>query len=200
MSTIGLYQPGGSVLHRLPAGVKLGAMVLAGIGSIFLDTSAQVGVALLVVLVGYVVARSPWRVGLRLLKPVLWFSLPLGAFHVIVNGWERAAVVVGVIVVLVLLANLVTLTTRTTALVDVVVAICRPLRPLGVNAERVGLLLMLGIRAVPIVVELAEEVRDAQRARGLSASPRAFAVPLIVGALRRADALGDALAARGLDD
>jgi biotin transport system permease protein len=53
---------------------------------------------------------------------------------------------------------------------------------------------------VPVVVGLAEEVRDAQRARGLAASPRAFAVPLIVRSLRHADALGEALAARGLDD
>jgi biotin transport system permease protein len=31
-------------------------------------------------------------------------------------------------------------------------------------------------------------------------SVRAFAVPLVVGALRYADALGEALSARGLDD
>ena len=56
------------------------------------------------------------------------------------------------------------------------------------------------IRAVPQVIDLGRRVREAQHARGLAASPRAFAVPLIVGALRRADAMGDALAARGLDD
>ena len=49
-------------------------------------------------------------------------------FHLVVNGWERAVVVVGVLAVLVLLAALVTLTTRTTDLVDAVVAGCRPLR------------------------------------------------------------------------
>ena len=41
---------------------------------------------------------------------------------------------------------------------------------------------------------------DAQRARGSAASPRAFAVPLVVRSLRHAEQLGDALAARGLDD
>jgi biotin transport system permease protein len=109
-------------------------------------------------------------------------------------------VFVGVIVSLVLLAALVTLTTRTTDMVDAVVHALRPLRRLGVQPERVGLLLALGIRSVPVVVGLAEEVRDAQRARGLTASPRAFAVPLIVRSLRHADALGDALVARGVDD
>ena len=54
--------------------------------------------------------------------------------------------------------------------------------------------------ACRLVVGLAEQVRDAQRARGLSASPRAFAVPLVVRSLRHADALGDALVARGVDD
>ena len=51
----------------------------------------------------------------------------------------------------------------------------RPLAPLGrrVDPERVGLLLALGIRAVPVVAGLAAEVRDAQRARGLRLDARA---------------------------
>ena len=101
---------------------------------------------------------------------------------------------------LVLLAALVTLTTRTTDLVDAVVAGCRPLQVLRIDPERIGLVIALGIRCVPVVIGLAEEVRDAQRARGLGASPRAFAVPLLVRSLRHADALGEALTARGADD
>src|SRR5699024_6029456 len=126
--------------------------------------------------------------------------VPLGVFQVLVAGWARAVVIVGVIVALVLLANLVTLTTRTSDLVDVVVRVAGPLRRVGIDPERVGLALQLAIRAVPLVIDLARRVREAQHARGLTASPRAFAVPLIVGARRRADDLGDALAARGLDD
>ena len=61
-------------------------------------------------------------------------------------------VVIGVLAVLVLLAALVTLTTRTTAMVDAMVVACRPLRVLGVDPERVGLVLALGVRSVPGVV------------------------------------------------
>ena len=61
-------------------------------------------------------------------------------------------------------------------------------------------MIALGIRCVPVIAALAGEIRDAQQARGLTASPRAFAVPLIVRALRHADALGEALVARGADD
>ncbi|MFZ5847729.1 MAG: energy-coupling factor transporter transmembrane component T, partial [Actinomycetota bacterium] len=132
--------------------------------------------------------------------PLVWVLGFVAVFHLVVTGWERAVVFVGVITFLVLLAALVTLTTRTTDMVDAVVTAIGPLQRFGVDPERVGLMLALGIRSVPVVVGLAEEVRDAQRARGLTASPRAFAVPLIVRSLRHADALGDALVARGVDD
>jgi biotin transport system permease protein len=199
-STIGLYLPGDSALHRLPAGVKLTALVLAGVCSLLLRAPLQTAVAIVVVLLGYAVARIPWRTLLASVRPLLWVVVPLAAFQVLTVGWRRAVVIVGVILGLVLLANLVTLTTRTSDLIDVVVRALGPLRRLGVDPERVGLMLNLAIRAVPLVVELAEEVREAQHARGRAASARAFAVPLVVGAIRRADELGEALAARGLDD
>jgi biotin transport system permease protein len=175
-------------------------MFVAGAGSVLLDAPWQVAVAVLVVLGGYRLAGITMRTALSQLRPLLWIAVFIGAFHVLANGWERAVVVVGTIGVLVLLAALVTLTTRTTDMIDAVVAGLGPLRRVGVNPERLGLLLALGIRSVPVVVGLGEEVRDAQRARGLTASPRAFAVPLIVRALRHADGLGEALVARGVDD
>jgi biotin transport system permease protein len=200
MSQLGLYVPGTSPLHRAPAGLKLVVMVVAGVASVFLDHAWQVPAALGVVLVAYAVAGLSPRVVVGQVRPLLWVGLVTAGFHLVVNGWERAVVVVGVLAVLVLLAALVTLTTRTTDLVDAVVVACRPLRVLRVDPERIGLVIALGIRCVPVVIGLAEGVRDAQRARGLTASPRAFAVPLIVRSLRHADALGEALSARGLDD
>jgi biotin transport system permease protein len=198
--SLGLYRPGTSMLHRLPAGPKLLFLVVAGAGSIFVHEPWQVAAALAAVVCLYLLAELSPAVLWAQVRPLWWLVLLLGGFHVLVNGWARAVVVLGVLVGLVLLAALVTLTTRTTDLIEVVVRVLRPLRPVGVDPERVGLLLSLGIRSVPVVVGLANEVREAQLARGLGASPRAFAVPLVVRSLRHADALGEALAARGLDD
>ncbi len=201
MSTmIGMYRPGASVVHRMPAGPKLTLLVIAGAASFLVRTPTQTAAALVIVLVGYAVAGLSPRVLLGSLRPLVWVLVPLGIFQAVVAGWERSVVIIGVIVALVLLANLVTLTTRTSDIVDVVVRVFRRLHLPGVNPERVGLMLHLAIRSVPLVVELAADIRDAQRARGQTISARAFAVPLIVGALRRADGLGDALAARGFDD
>jgi biotin transport system permease protein len=200
VSTLGLYLPGDSVVHRAGPRVKLLVLVLAGASSVLLDEVWQVGTALALTGAGYLLAGLPLSSLLRQARPLLWLLVVVGAFHVLVNGWQRAVVVVGVILTLVLLAGLVTLTTRTTDLVDTLVWALGPLRRLGVDPERVGLLVALSIRCVPVVVGLAAEVRDAQRARGLTASPRAYAVPLIIRSLRHADALGEALVARGADD
>jgi biotin transport system permease protein len=200
VTTLGLYLPGTSVLHRARAGHKLVGMVLVGAASVYLDELWQVALALGFVVLGYTTAGIGPRIAIAQLKPLVWVAGFAAVFHVLVNGWERAAVVLGVIAMLVLLAALVTLTTRTTAMVDAIVAGCRPLRRVGLDPERIGLMLALGIRSVPVVVGLAEEVREAQLARGLNSSARAFAVPLIVRSLRHADALGEALIARGVDD
>lgn len=203
MSTLGLYVPGTSVLHRLRAGAKLAGLALAGAASVLVDHPWQAGAAVLVVLAGYAVARLPVRLALVQVRPVLPLLVLVALFQVLVVGAEAAAVVVGVILALVLAAGLVTLTTRTEDLVEAVVALLQRIRSVlrrGPDPERVGLLLALSVRTVPVVVGLAEEVRDAQRARGARLSARAFAAPMIIRALRHADDLGEALVARGVDD
>ena len=200
MSVLGVYRPGRSVVHRTSAGWKLLVLLLAGVASVFVDEPWAVAGGAALVALGYAVAGLGPRATLRQVRPLLWVLLVVAGFHLFVSGWERAVVVVGVLALLVLLAGLVTLTTPTQDLLDVIVRVLGPLRRLGVDPDRVGLLLALSLRSVPMVVGLAEEVRDAQRARGLGASPRAFAVPLVIRALRHADALGEALVARGVDD
>lgn len=200
MSALAVYVPRDSVVHRLPAGSKLLLLVVAAVGTLALRRPWQVALVLLVIAVLYAAARIPWRTAMGQVRPLLWFVVALGAFQVVVAGWERAVIVVGGMLGLILLAALVSLTTRTTAIVDVVVRSLRPLRRVGVDPERVGLLVALGVRSVAVVVELASEVRQAQLARGASSSPLAFVVPLVVRTLRHADRLADALVARGVDD
>lgn len=199
-AALGLYRAGTSLLHRLPAGAKLTGLAVAGTGSVLVDTPAQTAALVASSLALYPVGQIPVRVLVDMVRPLGWVLVPLAVFQIVFIGWARTAVLVGVILALVLLANLVTLTTRTTDLIDVVVTLCRPLRIVGVDPLRVGLVLNLAIRCVPLMADLAAEVRDAQRARGLELSARAFVVPLLVRALHRADDLGDALAARGFED
>jgi biotin transport system permease protein len=134
------------------------------------------------------------------LRPMLLMSTFIAVLHALSSNWRLAVVVPATILTLVLLAALVTLTTRTTDLVDVIVRLTKPLKRFGVEPERVGLTLLLGIRCVPLLSGIAGQVREAQLARCGIFDVRAFAVPLIVAAIREADAIGEALVARGFDD
>jgi biotin transport system permease protein len=64
----------------------------------------------------------------------------------------------------------------------------------------VGLLVALTIRCIPLIAQIVAEVLEARRARGTRGSVMALAVPVVVRSLYAADALGEALVARGLDD
>ena len=201
MTTLGLYHPAATPLHRLPAGPKLVATAAAIVAlTLWIDRPWQVLPVAAVVAGLYVLARIPVRLAVVQLRPLLWMLAFIGVFQVVVAGWERAVVVCGSLLLAVALAALVTLTTRVTDMLDAIIAGLGPLRRVGVNPERIGLVLVMTIRCIPLLGELVTQVSDARKARGLGFSLRALVVPVVVGALRSADAMGEALSARGVDD
>ncbi|MEV0432971.1 energy-coupling factor transporter transmembrane protein EcfT [Nocardia sp. NPDC050413] len=198
---IGLYCPGDSLVHRLPAGLKLLLLVLAIVAmTIFARTPFTVALAAVTVALLFAVARISWRVAVAQIRPVLWMTVIIGVFQLLTTTPARAIAVCGVLLVSVALAALVTVTTRVTAMLDALVRALGPLRRVGVDPERVSLLLALAIRCVPLLAGIVHDVAQARRARGVSWSATALVTPVVVRALRTADAMGDALAARGVDD
>ncbi|GAA3045932.1 energy-coupling factor transporter transmembrane component T family protein [Actinokineospora globicatena] len=195
---LSLYHEARSPVHRSPAGAKLAVLLAVGTGLFFVRSIAALGAVLLVVALCYAVAKVPARVGLRQLRPVLPVLIAIVIAQLVLTGWVTAVLVGQRVLVLVALANLVTLTTRTSAMIDTVEAVLRPLRPLGVRPERVGLLVALTIRFVPVLKEQADQVRAAHRARGLRGTR--FLTPLLIKTLRLADGLGSAIEARGGPD
>jgi biotin transport system permease protein len=197
---IGVYVPGTSLLHRASPGLKLAglAAVLAVLG-VLRTPGIVAGTAALVAALTLVAGVGVRRLAAQL-RPVVPALVVVAALQVWLAGPGRALVIVGSIAVAVAAAALVTLTTRTTDLLDALVAALRPARRLGVDPERVALVLALAVRSVPVLATLAREVREARAARGAERSLRAFAVPFVVRSLRHADRLGEALAARGVDD
>ena len=200
MSVIAEYSPGTSLVHRAPGGVKLAMLAAIGVVLVVLRGWWPPLAALAAVICCYALARLPAHTVLSQMRQLLWVVLILGVAQLILSGWQAATAVVGTLLTLVLAAGLVSLTTTMTELTDILLRLLHPLHRIGVPTERLALLISLSVRSVSVIAALAAEVRDAQRARGLQASPRAFAVPLLVRSLRHAQALGEALLARGLDD
>ncbi|MFN0285105.1 MAG: energy-coupling factor transporter transmembrane component T family protein [Kineosporiaceae bacterium] len=197
---LGAYVPGTSPLHRAPAGAKLVALatLLVALAVVRTPVGVTVGAA------GGVGLALLSRVGVRPVLaqvwPLRWVVPVLGAVQVWTSGPRTAVVVVGSLLVAALLAGLLLLTTTTQAVLDALVAGLRPLRRLGVDPDRAGLVLALTVRSIPVVAALADEVAQARRARGAERSLRAFAVPLVIRTVRHADRVGEALAARGVGD
>jgi biotin transport system permease protein len=197
---IALYRPGTSILHRLPAGPKLVALMLLAVAiTVFATNAWCIAGAAAVVFACYLAAglgaleilrqlyALRWLVAITLITQAIFLPLPVTATNT------------GRVVTVVLLATLVTLTTRTGDLLDAIERGLGPLRRIGVNPARIGLLMAMTITAVPVIAGFAATIRDAQRARGAKPRLRILAVPLLVMSLKHADDLADALIARGVE-
>ncbi len=200
MNVLGVYRPGTTVLHRLPAGVKFVAMgVLILVLSLTVRSLTALGIATAGVACVYALGGIGPREAWRQLRPLLWLLLFIFAFQVVFTDWRRAVVVCGVLALSVALAAVVSLTTRTTDMLDTIVRALGPLARLGVRVDLIALALALTIRAIPLMVEVVREVDEARKARGLRPGPRILVAPVVLAALRTADGFADTLTARGLD-
>ena len=194
-----LYVPGRSPVHRLPAGAKLLALT-AGSSMLFVVSGIPVHAAeLIAVLALFQVAGLPWREVFDQMRPAFVFLVPIFLFHAWATDWMLGLETVLRILVLILLAVIVTLTTKLTDMIEVLERIMRPLRLVGINPAKVGMMLSMVIRLVPLMMREAGEVLEAQRARGLDRNAIALLVPLLIKALKMADDLSDAMDARGYD-
>lgn len=197
-AAIGVVVPGNSLVHRAPPGAKL--LALAAVCSVLVLRPTPTVVASVAALTagGYVLAGLSARVAVAQVRPLGWFLAALVTVQVLFRELERGLLAAGALVLAVLAAGLVTATTPVPAMLDTITRAAMPLRHVGIDPEQVALVLALAIRAVAVLHELAAEVRDAHTARGLPLRPRTFVVPVTVRALRHADELAEALAARGL--
>jgi biotin transport system permease protein len=203
--TVALYVPVASPVHRLPAGVKLLCLAALAVLLFARPTLTVAGAALAgTLVVGLGVARLPAAVLARQAWALRWFLLALFVVHALTTDVASGAHTVLRLLTLVLAAAVVTATTRVTEMVAVVEWLCAPLRLVGVRPQRVGLLIAMALRFIPVLVERADRIRAAQAARG--GAPRGVralrttVAPLLVQLLQMAHDVSEALDARGADD
>lgn len=183
---------------RTAAAGKLVALTALGVVSFAIHALSILALLLLaVVLLGHLVG-----LGLRALWRPLRFSLLLAASMVLAHGmmttWHHGAVVGLRLTVVITAASLLSQTTSVAAMLAVVEGLLRPMKPLGVDPQRVSLVFAMTIRFVPLLVASAHGVREAQLARGVRRPGPTLLGPLLIATLRLGDSLADALDARGV--
>jgi energy-coupling factor transport system permease protein len=206
---LSLYLDRGSVLHRRHPVAKLLAMVLLFVATFLLDDPVFIAPLTILVLVATGAAHAfpnLWR--LRwIIAPVFVFTLGIWAFfypgraagadHV--EAW-RFGLGMALKLETFLAAGLLFLATTTVE--EFAFALTR----LGVP-YRAGFVVTLAFRLVPVFLDSALTVVDAQRCRGLDFSRGPLhqriaryvpvIVPVFIGGLRRADQMAFALEVRG---
>lgn len=208
MNLLGVNRPGNSWWHRTPAGTKLLGMLVAGVSVVGIPRSLPPGPLAAGVALAFAVAAVAGLLSTRVVDRTVWrdvrpavaLVLVLGAVQVLVLGPWPASVLVASVSAMLALAWSVSLTTPVSEMLAAVVAALAPLRRFGVRPERVGLAVALTIRAIPLLADVGRQVVEARSARGAPTGLRGLpgtAVPLVVRTLRLADAMGDAVVARG---
>lgn len=197
---LGNYRPGKTLVHRIPAGPKLGLLAAFSMATVLVPGMwrAVAFLAAAILLAAYV--RMPVRPTLKALRPLLLVIVVVTAFQVWQRGWPTAIHVVAGLLAVVITALVFTATTQIEAVLDTITRALGPLRRFGVKPERVALAFSLMIRAIPGILDLAHETRAAAKARGLERNPRALLVPMALRTVARAYETGDALHARGIGD
>ncbi len=199
MNLVGVYRAGDSWAHRLPAWVKVIALVVITIAALFID-SPMVALALLAAaLLALLTTGTRLRTLAQPLRFVGIATIVLGGIMWWQQGLGPATVTVGRLLSLVLLAWTVSLTTRVSEMLHTIQRGLRPLRRVGVNTDVIGLTVALAVRSVPLLMATVETAQQARRARGRGRSITALGVPVVVRSARVAEELGDALIARGYD-
>ncbi|MCS6902896.1 MAG: energy-coupling factor transporter transmembrane protein EcfT [Candidatus Bipolaricaulota bacterium] len=222
---VGRYQPGGSFLHRLDPRTKIFATVVLGITVFFLE-----GLGDYLCFAGYLLlAIRAGRIGFwPLVRAVqaLVFLIALSALLQLFGApgtpiWEwgflkisdeglRVALSLSVrLIYLGLLSALLGVTTSALQLADGLEGVLVPLARLRVPVRGLSLMFSISLRFVPLILDEADAILKAMRARGIdplegSIAERgrklvALLVPLLRNTLWRAEALAEAMAARSYD-
>ncbi len=197
---VGIYQPGNTILHRLPVGIKVSGLAAFSLAIVAIRSVpmafAFLGVSTLIALLARVELTSLWRAT----RAVLLIAVVAGAFQ---WWWYGAAKAVETFIDLISLALAgvsLTATTPVNAMLDALSRWVRGLRFIGISPDRVALTFAMTISALPGTIEIARETRAAALARGLERRPRAYLSPFVIRVVARANESGDALHARGLSD
>lgn len=193
-----LTSPVETAFHRLPAGVKLGAVALGSVLALQVTSLAGVGLLLVGLAAAYLSQGMVFaRAGARQISG-LW---PVVAVILVWHGWTGAwgagAVVSGRMIFAIGLATLATMTTRLEAMLMLAERALQPLARLGINPKAIALAMALVIRFTPVLLDKAAQLVQAWRARSPRRAGARIVLPVALAALDDAEQVAEALRARG---
>ena len=224
--TLGRYIAVESPLHRLDPRTKFIATLVLMSTVLIADRFAPLMAYGFFLGIAIALSRLPVGVVLKNLRPFIWlffFTLVLWALWapplpytvlwrvpytdlvVTAEGLQHGAFFCLRLSLVIITASLMTLTTAPMELTDGLERLLNPLRPLGFPAHELAMMVTISLRFIPVLIEEAERLRQAQLARGAdfgggpirrAKSLIPLLVPLFISAFARADRLALAMESR----
>jgi biotin transport system permease protein len=193
-----LHVEGTGWLYRVSPRVKLLTLMGFSIALFLTRDLPLLGCAVVLAAAILRETRLPFHeIGLRL-RPVMLTIFLVAGFSYLLLPAHDASVNLLRLTALALLATAVTITVSISQFMDEITRAAAPLERLGlVKAADIGLAVGLVVRFVPEIVNRYHAVRDAHRSRGLPVRMATIIVPLVIMTLKDADAIADAIDARG---
>jgi len=144
--------------------------------------------------------RFPFFKPVLELKKISWLLAALFIVQYFSVNFESAALIVIRLSSLLLLATLVTLTTPFSKMMACFEKLFSFMRVFGVNPAKISLGLSLTLRFIAVFSDISQEVREAQKARGLENSVFAVIMPVLIRSLKVQADVAAAIEARCFDE
>ncbi len=222
--TFGQYFDSKSVIHKADPRIKILLLILVIVFIFLAKNFWGLGLAALFILITMLVSKIPLKMYFKNLKailPILIFTSIINAFYgegdvlfsvwkfeVTTGGLERAGFMALRIMLLIIASSTLTYATTPNDLTDGIESLLSPLRFIGLKTavHTLAMMMTIALRFIPTLVEEAEKIMNAQKARGadlesgnLKEKVKALIpilIPLLFSAVRRAAELADAMECR----
>ncbi|MDO6964791.1 energy-coupling factor transporter transmembrane component T [Rhizobium alvei] len=187
--------------HAIQAGAKLALLAAATL--VVMPLSAPVPILCAFGAAAALYLAEGWRFavhGLKHLRPLWPFVVVLLVWHGLSSGWQGlwAGIAISVkMLTAVALANLVTMTTRLDDMIAVIERLAAPCARLGLSPRVLAISIALVIRFVPVLMQRANQLAEAWRARSFRRQNWHILVPMTLAAIDDAEQIAEALRARG---
>lgn len=221
---LGRYIPGNSVIHALdPRSKIIGSIVFF---LIVFNAASWIDYTLLLVFLAILVwlTKVSFAFFWNGFKPMVVLIMITAVFQIffvrsgdvlfqvslfqITTGGIRSALYVMIRFVLIIgLSTVLSLTTNPLTMADAMESMLHPLRKINFPVHELSLILAIAMRFVPTILDEAQTIMNAQRARGVDFNEgnlikrvKAFIpilIPLFASAIRRAEDLAYAMESRG---
>jgi energy-coupling factor transport system permease protein len=218
---LGNYIPKDSLIHNIDSRIKLFFLLSFLLTLYFVKTIGVALIFLVIILFGLWIARLPASSILKSLLPFIWlfcltglFNLlftpgelmvRIGPFGITLEGVKMSSLLIIRLTIMILSASLFTLTTSQREIIKAIDWFLKPFRKIGLPISEFSLMVSLSLRFIPILLEEADRIFNAQTSKGANLGgfiKRVKALPLFISPLftntfRRAEELTTAMIARG---